>query len=150
VLDVAAGHQWFPWADHKSDGTLAVAWDEDVQPAGGTAPVNDQFVHVLRTSAGRQILGPLENLDVWVTHCAGQYVAQPAWPEVCSSRLQRLPVIDAEGKDCNVFHGDYTGLGVDSAGGLDGPEPLRPVASARLLHRRTPRRLRPGRHARPP
>ena len=35
VYDAGAGHQWFPWADHKSDGSLAVAWDEDVQPAGG-------------------------------------------------------------------------------------------------------------------
>ena len=27
--DGTRGQQWFPWADHKSDGTLAVAWDED-------------------------------------------------------------------------------------------------------------------------
>jgi hypothetical protein len=115
VLDTAAGHQWFPWADHKSDGTLAVAWDEDVQPAGGTAPVNDQFVHVLRTSAGKQTLGPQENLDVSVTHWAGQYVPQPAWPTVCGPvGYSDPPITDAEGKDCNVFHGDYTGLAVDS------------------------------------
>jgi hypothetical protein len=116
VLDAAAGHQWFPWADHKSDGTLAVAWDEDVQPAGGTAPVNDQFVHVLRTSAGKQTLGPQEHVDVSVTHWAGQYVPQPAWPTVCGPvGYSDPPVSDAEGKDCNVFHGDYTGLAVDSA-----------------------------------
>jgi hypothetical protein len=24
-------------------------------------------------------------------------------------------VVDARGKDCNVFHGDYTGLAVDSS-----------------------------------
>jgi hypothetical protein len=27
-----------------------------------------------------------------------------------------LPVANAEGKDCNVFHGDYTGLTTDSRG----------------------------------
>jgi len=26
------------------------------------------------------------------------------------------PVADAAGKECNVFHGDYTGLAVDSEG----------------------------------
>ena len=29
----APGHQWFPWGDHKSDGTLAIAWDEDTSAA---------------------------------------------------------------------------------------------------------------------
>ncbi len=28
--DGASGTQeWFPWADHQPDGTLAVAWDRD-------------------------------------------------------------------------------------------------------------------------
>jgi hypothetical protein len=43
-------------------------------------------------------------------------VPQPAWPAVCGPLgYSDPPVTDAEGKDCNVFHGDYTGLGVDSA-----------------------------------
>lgn len=114
--DIAPGHQWFPWADHKSDGSLAVAWDEDLQPAGGADPVNDTFAHVLRTSSGKQQLGPAENVDVSVTHWAGQYVPQPRWPTVCGpTGYSDPPVTDAEGKDCNVFHGDYTGLAVDSA-----------------------------------
>jgi hypothetical protein len=67
-------------------------------------------------SGVQQTLGPLENLDVSVTHWAGQYVPQPAWPTVCGPvGYSDPPVTDAEGKDCNVFHGDYTGLAVDSA-----------------------------------
>ena len=31
-----------------------------------------------------------------------------------AGRLHRPPVLNAEGKDCNVFHGDYTGLAVGS------------------------------------
>ena len=113
VFDASAGHQWFPWADHKSDGSLAVAWDEDVQPAGGEVPVNDQFVHVLSTSSGKEVLASPENLDVSVTHWAGQYVPEPAWPKVCGPvGYTDPPVTDAAGKDCNVFHGDYTGLAV--------------------------------------
>jgi hypothetical protein len=114
LYDGAAGHQWFPWADHKSDGTLAVAWDEDVQPAGGADPVNDQFVHVLRTSTGKQVLGPEEQLDISLTHWAGQYVGEDAWPTVCGPDGNGDPAFDAPGKDCNEFHGDYTGLAVDS------------------------------------
>jgi len=117
TFDAAAGHQWFPWADHKSDGSLAVAWDEDVQAAGGTSPINDQFVHVLKvgTGGGKQPLGPLEQVDVSVTHWAGQYVPESRWPSVCGPvGYSDPPVSDAEGKDCNVFHGDYTGLAVDS------------------------------------
>jgi hypothetical protein len=42
-------------------------------------------------------------------------VPQPAWPTVCGPvGYSDPPVTDAEGKDCNVFHGDYTGLAVDS------------------------------------
>ena len=115
VYDAAPGHQWFPWADHKSDGTLAVAWDEDVQPAGGAVPANDQFVHVLRTAAASRRSGRLENVDVSVTHWAGQYVSEPDWPRVCGPvGYSDPPVVDARGKDCNEFHGDYTGLAVDS------------------------------------
>jgi hypothetical protein len=115
VLDSAPGHQWFPWADHKSNGTLAVAWDEDVQAAGGTTPVNERFVHVLRMNGSKQTLGPQEQVDISVTHWAGQYVPQSAWPKVCGpAGYSDPPVTDARGKDCNEFHGDYTGLAVDS------------------------------------
>lgn len=102
--------QWFPWVDHKSDGTLAAAWDEDTAPAPA-----DTFVHVLRTSGGRQVVGPAENIDVSVTHWAGQYVPQSRWPAACGpAGYADPPVADARGKDCNVFHGDYTGLAVDA------------------------------------
>lgn len=38
LLDGVGGrHQWFPWSDHRSDGSLAVAWDQDVQAAGDHA-----------------------------------------------------------------------------------------------------------------
>lgn len=117
LLDGAAGHQWFPWADHKPDGTLAVAWDEDVQSAGGATPANDQFVHVLRVGASRQTLGSNENVDISVTHWTGQYVPMVRWPVVCGpAGYSDSPVANASGKDCNVFHGDYTGLATDSLG----------------------------------
>ena len=78
-------------------------------------PANDQFVHVLRTSSGKQTLGPPENVDVSVTHWAGQYVSEPNWPRACGPvGYSDPPVVDARGKDCNEFHGDYTGLAVDS------------------------------------
>ena len=89
VLNASPEHQWFPWSDHKSDGSLAVAWDEDVQAAGGAVPVNDEFRHVLGTLgagggfSGKQPLGPRERVDISVTHWAGQYVPEPAWPTVC-------------------------------------------------------------------
>ena len=114
VFDASPGHQWFPWAGHKSDGSLVVAWDEDVQAAGGVHPTNDQFVHVLRTSSGKQVLGSQEQLDISLTHWAGQYVPQSAWPTVCGPDGVGDPAFDAPGKDCNEFHGDYTGLAVDS------------------------------------
>jgi hypothetical protein len=111
IVSAAAGHEWFPWADHKSDGTLVVAWDKDAQAAGGAHPVNDQFRHVLKMGTGSpQGLGPLEQIDVSVTHWAGQYVPEPAWPTVCGP----VGYPEGPGKDCNVFHGDYTGLAVDS------------------------------------
>jgi hypothetical protein len=56
---------------------------------------------------------PTENVDISVTHWAGQYVPQAAWPAVCGpDGYTDPPVANAEGKDCNVFHGDYTGLAV--------------------------------------
>ena len=112
LLDDGGGaQQWFPWLDHKSDGTLAAAWDEDT----ASAPA-DTFVHVLRTSAGREVLGAPEHLDESVTHWAGQYVGTSRWPRTCGpAGYTDPPVVDATGKDCNVFHGDYTGLAVDSS-----------------------------------
>jgi hypothetical protein len=113
LVDSASGaQQWFPWADHKSDGTLVAAWDEDTAPAPA-----DTFVHVLWTQgSGKQTLGPAENIDVSVTHWAGQYTPSSRWPASCGpAGYTDPPVVDARGKDCNVFHGDYTGLAVDSS-----------------------------------
>jgi hypothetical protein len=104
----APGHQWFPWADHLSDGRLAIAWDEDTQAAPA-----DTFRHVLWIQGqGKQALGPLEHVDVSVTHWAGQYTTE--WPAICGPDGYTDGGEPAEGKDCNVFHGDYTGLAVDS------------------------------------
>jgi hypothetical protein len=130
VLVNAAGgrHQWFPWADYKPSGQLAVAWDEDVDPDGQpyvpkTSPPNDEFLHVLWMGGVKQALVPTtgtvpyEQPDISVTHWAGQYVPPPAWPRVCGPMpYSDPPITDAEGKDCNVFHGDYTGLAADSLG----------------------------------
>ena len=117
VIDGRNTHQWFPWADHLSDGSLAIAWDEDT-----TAPPADTFQHVLVegsisgdsfTRTNKEPLGPLEQPDVSVTHWTGQYVPQEDWPTICGpAGYTDPPVLDAEGKDCNVFHGDYTGLAV--------------------------------------
>jgi hypothetical protein len=112
-------HEWFPWAGFLSDGTLVVAWDKDTVVPGevteeAPAADNDVFHHVLWDGSGLQILGPDELVDVSVTHWAGQYTR--AWPAVCGPfGYSDGPVADAEGKDCNVFHGDYTGLAVDSS-----------------------------------
>jgi len=39
------------------------------------------------------------------------------WPRVCGpAGYSDPPAVDAAGKDCNQFHGDYTGLATDSAG----------------------------------
>jgi hypothetical protein len=112
LYDADNGHQWFPWADQRSDGTLVVAWDDDDQPAGGASPVNDTFHHVLSVGGVRQgPIGPAENIDVSLTHWAGQYVPEPAWPAVCGP----VGYPEGPGKDCNEFHGDYTGLAVDSS-----------------------------------
>jgi hypothetical protein len=108
TVDDAPGHQWFPWADHLSDGRLAIAWDEDTE----VAPA-DTFRHVLWVEGEpKQALGPLEQLDISVTHWAGQYT--PDWPAACGPDGYTDGGEPAEGKDCNVFHGDYTGLVVDT------------------------------------
>ncbi|HEU4758548.1 MAG TPA: sialidase family protein [Dehalococcoidia bacterium] len=109
IDDGGGASQWFPWAGHKSDGTLVVAWDEDTTPAPA-----DTFRHVLWVQGqGTQALGPEEHVDVSATHWAGQYTT--SWPAICGpSGYSDPPVTDAAGKDCNVFHGDYTGLAVDS------------------------------------
>ena len=108
VDDADGASQWFPWAGYKSNGDLVIAWDEDTAPAPA-----DTFVHVLWDSGEKQILGEEENIDVSLTHWSGQYVPQSAWPTVCGpAGYSDPPVANAAGKDCNVFHGDYTGLAV--------------------------------------
>jgi hypothetical protein len=117
ISDGKGRHQWFPWADHKSDGSLAVAWDEDDDvPGDGEIPANDTFHHVLVQGSfegggfavsSEEALGVPENVDESVTHWAGQYTTE--WPTVCGPLGSETP-----GKGCNVFHGDYTGLAVDT------------------------------------
>ena len=115
VLDRAGGRpQWFPWADHRPDGTLAVAWDEDSSPAPA-----DQFHHVLSVGGRRTVLSALgpEQIDISLTHWPGQLGGPETWPRICGpARYSDPPVTDARGKDCNYFHGDYTGLAVDRLG----------------------------------
>jgi len=87
--------------------------------------------------AGR---APTENVDISVTHWAGQYVPQAAWPAVCGPDGHTDPqVVNAEGKDCNEFHGDYTGLAVGADGAVNVvwnlAQPVRDLASDRCLHR---------------
>lgn len=115
ILEDTTGHAWFPWADHKPDGTLAVAWDQD--DAAGPA---DTFHHVLKVGAGGSAsVGPVENPDISLTHWAGQYRPQSQWPTVCGpAGYSDPPVTDAEGKDCNAFHGDYTGLATGPDGAI--------------------------------
>lgn len=109
VDDGGGASQWFPWGAYRSDGSLVVAWDEDTAPAPA-----DTFVHVLWDEGSREVLsGAPEQIDISVTHWAGQYVPEPAWPAACGpAGYSDPPVTNAEGKDCNVFHGDYTGLAV--------------------------------------
>lgn len=102
--------EWFPWADFTPDGTLVVAWDRDVQAAPA-----DAFQHVLWDGSSLEPLGGPEYIDVSVTHWAGQYTTR--WPAVCGPAGYEDPAgTPAEGKDCNVFHGDYTGLDVGPDG----------------------------------
>jgi hypothetical protein len=57
---------------------------------------------------------------VSATHWTGQYVPQEAWPIPCGpAGYSDPPVADAEGKDCNAFLGDYTGLAVGSDGHIN-------------------------------
>ena len=124
LLDGTTGNGWYPWADHKPDGTLAVAWDQD----HGAAPA-DTFNHVLKVGTGSpQVLSPntaegrtaTENPDISLTHWAGQYVPPDLWPRVCGpAGYTDPPVTDATGKDCNIFDGDYTGLAVGSDGSIN-------------------------------
>jgi hypothetical protein len=109
IVEDTNGPAWFPWADYKSDGTLVVAWDQDT-----TAAPADTFNHVLKVGAAPAAsLGPTENPDVSVTHWAGQYVPQSAWPAICGpAGYSDGSITNAEGKDCNIFDGDYTGLAV--------------------------------------
>lgn len=116
LVDAAGGNsQWFPWGAYRANGSLVIAWDEDIAPA----PV-DAFVHVLWDGGGKQVLSPaLEQVDISVTHWSGQYVPQSAWPAVCGpAGYADPPIANAAGKDCNVFHGDYTGLDVGSDGSV--------------------------------
>jgi hypothetical protein len=116
LVDAAAGRsQWFPWAGYRADGTLVVAWDEDTAPAPA-----DSFVHVLWDGGSKQVLSPTpEQIDVSLTHWSGQYVAQADWPTVCGpAGYSDPPITNAAGKDCNVFHGDYTGLDIGSDGSV--------------------------------
>jgi hypothetical protein len=104
------GPAWFPWADYKSDGTLVVAWDQDT----AAAPA-DTFTHVLKVGDDpAESLGAEEHIDVSVTHWAGQYVPEEAWPAICGPAGSSTP-----GKDCNIFDGDYTGLAVGSDGSIN-------------------------------
>ena len=134
TLDGAAGDQWFPWADFRSDGTLVVAYDSNENIADPGDDRDDTFNHVLLTVAPRSPAGgpavvaerevlvpdgagrqPTEQVDISVTHWSGQYVPQSAWPRICGpDGYTDPPVVDATGKDCNVFDGDYTGLVVGS------------------------------------
>jgi hypothetical protein len=130
LVDAAGGaHQWFPWADYKPNGELAVAWDEDLAPDGQAyppAPPNDGFVHVLSVDGSRQALTPTtgdlpyEQADISNVLWAGQYVPPSLWPAVCGpAGYSDPPVTDAEGKDCTVFHGDYTGLATSPDGSVN-------------------------------
>lgn len=116
VVEDTTGPAWFPWSDYQPDGTLVVAWDQDTAPAPA-----DTFNHVLKVGAALAAsLGPTENPDVSVTHWAGQYVSQANWPAICGpAGYSDGPITDAEGKDCNIFHGDYTGLAVGSDGSIN-------------------------------
>jgi hypothetical protein len=115
VDDGDGASQWFPWAGYRPNGSLVVAWDEDVAPAPA-----DAFVHVLWDEGSKEVLSQAsEQIDVSVTHWTGQYVPEAEWPTVCGpAGYSDPPVTDAEGKDCNVFHGDYTGLDVGSDGSV--------------------------------
>jgi hypothetical protein len=124
LVEDGPGQAWFPWSDYKPDGTLVVAWDQDT-----AASPADSFVHVLKVGGAHSIpLHPnvaegrtaTERIDVSITHWAGQYVSQANWPKICGpAGYTDPPITNAEGKDCNEFHGDYTGLAVGSDGSVN-------------------------------
>jgi len=112
VDDAGGAHQWFPWASYLSDGRLVAAWDEDT-----TAGLADTFQHTLWVEGSpKATLGSEEHIDDSVTHWAGQYVPEERWPAICGPGNLGDP--DA-GKNCAVFHGDYTGLAVGSDGSIN-------------------------------
>ena len=127
VDDAGGASQWFPWAGYRPDGSLVVAWDEDTAPA---PPTRSSTCCGTAAAASRRSRRRPSRSTSRVTHWAGQYVPQAAWPTICGpAGYTDPPVTDAEGKDCNVFHGDYTGLDVGAgrqrARGVDRPEPAR-------------------------
>ena len=147
VDDGGGAQQWFPWADHKADGSLAIAWDQD----DGPAPA-DTFHHVLWDDGGteaprgrrepRRFRHPLGRAvhdgvagDLWSGRLHRRRRAGGG------QRLQRLP---------RRLHGARRGPGRRDPHRVDRPEPARHVAAGGLLHRRRARRLRPGRDVRAP
>jgi hypothetical protein len=100
IVSASAAAQWFVWGSYLSNGTFVAAWDEDM-----SAPPADVFRHMLWNGTSKSdVSGVDEQIDNSVTHWAGQYTT--AWPAACGG--------SPAGKNCNVFHGDYTGLAVDS------------------------------------
>ena len=100
IVSASAAAQWFVWGGYLSNGTFVAAWDEDT-----SGPTADTFRHRLWNGSSKiDVSGTDEQIDNSVTHWAGQYTT--AWPEACGG--------SPAGKNCNVFHGDYTGLAVDS------------------------------------
>jgi hypothetical protein len=91
-----------------SPTALVAAWDQD----DGPAPA-DAFHHVYWNGTTVEPLGGPEHIDVSVTHRAGQYVPEGSWPTICGPAASSSP-----GKNCNVFHGDHTGLQVGPDDGV--------------------------------
>jgi hypothetical protein len=124
VIDGSRPSQWFPWADYAPHGELTVAWDEGTQPAPA-----DLFNHVLwRQVGGREVLRPpssggrtrIENPDVDVAIWVGDEVPKEEWPRICGPEgYSDPPIGNAQGKDCSLFIGDYTGLAVGSDGSIN-------------------------------
>ena len=153
-----SGTQWFPWGGYTSDGSLVVAWDEDINAADdGRADTLPARAVVDEEPASRSS-GPREQIDISVTHWAGQYTTDVAGGLRPGGIHRPAMVADAEGKDCNVFHGDYTGLAVGPDDSdprrVDGPQRTGDLAADRLLHgrpaRRVSRRTRCTRRSPPP
>lgn len=115
LVDDADGRsQWFPWAAYRPDGRLVVAWDEDTRPAPA-----DDTLHVLWQDGHRQVLNALgpDHPDASVANWVGQAVPKDQWPAVCGpAGYTESGLGAAEGKDCTVFLGNYSGLAIDSVG----------------------------------